>query len=102
MGTLRQRDPVIDELLDRVGDDLVNEAQRASFARYTLGLLSDLERKSLEPIAAAACPAAVARAHQGLCYFVGAAVWPDAPYPFTRESRFVLTATVPRIETRSS
>jgi SRSO17 transposase len=78
MGTLRQRDPVIDELLDRVGDDLGNEPQRASFARYTLGLLSDLERKSLEPIAAAACPEAAARAHKSLCYFVGAADWPDA------------------------
>jgi SRSO17 transposase len=39
----------------QVGDVLANVKRRASFATYALGLLSEGERKSIEPIAARAC-----------------------------------------------
>ncbi len=41
--------------VDELGRDLRDKRQRASFALYALGLLSDGERKSMEPLAARAC-----------------------------------------------
>ena len=40
--------------LDGLGENLRDKRQRASFALYALGLLSEGERKSIEPIAARA------------------------------------------------
>lgn len=40
----------------RMGEVLGNESRRGSFALYAMGLLGDAERKSVEPIAARACP----------------------------------------------
>ncbi len=67
------------EYLNSIGCLLGNVCQRASFATYTLGLLGDGERKSVEPIAARACGDASAAdpAHQRLLYFVGRADWSD-------------------------
>lgn len=71
----------LDEFLDGVGALLRDKRQRASFALYTMGLLNDGERKSMEPIAArlsgdpASCPAV----HQRLLHFVSSAAWRDQP-----------------------
>jgi len=40
----------------RIGEVLRTAPQRASFATYALGLMGDGERKSMEPMAARACP----------------------------------------------
>lgn len=42
--------------IDGIGTILGHPKRREAFASYTLGLLSDLERKSVEPIAALICP----------------------------------------------
>lgn len=67
--------------LDGLGDKLRNKKQRASFALYALGLLSDAERKSLEPIAAraAADPERTHAVHEQLIHFLAAAPWQDEP-----------------------
>ncbi|HEX7481100.1 MAG TPA: IS701 family transposase [Polyangiales bacterium] len=67
--------------LDGVGSTLRDKRQRASFALYALGLLSDGERKSLEPIAARACgdPARTHAVHEQLIHFLGASPWKDQP-----------------------
>lgn len=65
---------------DQLGSVLWDSRQRHSFASYAIGLMSELERKSLEPIAASLTddPAAVDRLHQRLQNFVAEAPWPDA------------------------
>ena len=62
----------LDDFLERVGDVLGHAKRRAYFATYALGLLSDGERKSVEPIAARACGNArdVDAAHQRLLHFL--------------------------------
>lgn len=62
-----------------VGAVLGTPGRRASFATYAMGLLSDAERKSVEPISARACGDA-SRAdaeHQRLLHFVGKGDWDD-------------------------
>ena len=64
---------------DRIGDALGRESRRRSFAVYAMGILGDGERKSIEPIAARACPDA-ARAdaeHQRLLHFSLDSPWSD-------------------------
>ena len=67
--------------LDGLGAKLRDKRQRASFALYALGLLSDGERKSLEPIAARACadPARTHAVHEQLIHFLAASPWKDEP-----------------------
>jgi SRSO17 transposase len=62
-----------------VGKVLGNKHRRASFATYAMGLLSEGERKSVEPIAARACgdPDRVDAEHQRLLHFLGVATWDD-------------------------
>ena len=62
-----------------VGDALRNKKRRECFAIYASGLLSSLERKSIEPIAAAACadPAVCDAEHQRLLHFAANAPWDD-------------------------
>lgn len=62
-----------------IGSILANDAQRESFAAYVLGLLSDGERKSMEPIAARVCPdpERVDATHQKLQHFISNAKWSD-------------------------
>ena len=66
--------------IDGVGEVLGNDARRASFATYVHGLLSDGERKSVEPMAVRACPAPekADAAHQRLLHFIAVAEWSDA------------------------
>ena len=67
------------EYLDRIGAILGHDRRRASFATYALGLLSDAERKSIEPIAARSCPEVeqVGAVHQQLQHFVVDSRWSD-------------------------
>ncbi len=69
----------MDSYFDQIGAALQNDAQRASFATYALGILGEGERKSVEPIAARACPdpERVDALHQRLLHFVGPARWSD-------------------------
>lgn len=62
-----------------VGSILNNKCRREAFAAYGLGLLSDLDRKSTEPIAAMAYPDpdSADAAHQRLLHFAGQAQWSD-------------------------
>jgi SRSO17 transposase len=65
--------------IDGVGEILGHPKRKDVFALYTLGLLSDLERKSVEPIAALTCPdpTRVDAAHQSLLHFVSTSDWDD-------------------------
>jgi SRSO17 transposase len=65
--------------LESVGAVLEHPQRKAAFAIYTRGLFSDLERKSVEPIAALICPdpARVDAAHQSLLHFVSTSDWDD-------------------------
>lgn len=67
------------EYLTQIGDVLHYVKRRASFATYALGLLSDGERKSVEPIAARACadPVTTDAAHQRLLHFLSDSEWSD-------------------------
>lgn len=63
-----------------IGPILGNCRRRASFAMYAQGLLSDAERKSMEPIAARACgsPRTADAYHQRLQWMISEASWDDA------------------------
>jgi SRSO17 transposase len=76
----RTDDP-LSAYLNGIGNLLRDKRQRASFAMYALGLLSDGERKSMEPIAARASGSAdrTHAMHERLIHFLGASPWPDAP-----------------------
>jgi SRSO17 transposase len=67
--------------LDDLGKRLRDKRQRASFAMYALGLLSDGERKSMEPIAARACatPEQTHAVHERLIHFLGESRWHNEP-----------------------
>lgn len=77
MTLARGFDERLDRFLDFVTAPLRNKVQRATFARYTVGLLSDAERKSMEPLAARSRPDAPDAEHKAFCYFTGKAVWDD-------------------------
>jgi SRSO17 transposase len=64
---------------ERVGSHLSRREQRESFATYFFGILSDGERKSVEPIAARACgdPDGTKRSHDRLLHFLGQSPWSD-------------------------
>src|SRR5688500_19068109 len=67
------------EFVDRIGNVLGRAARKESFAIYARGLLGDGERKSVEPIAARACPdpKRIDAMHQKLLHFVGVSDWSD-------------------------
>ncbi|HEY0840182.1 MAG TPA: transposase, partial [Vulgatibacter sp.] len=69
----------LERYFDSIGIALGNDFRRGSFATYAMGLLGDGERKSVEPIAARACPdpARVDAVHQRLLHFTNAN-WSDA------------------------
>lgn len=57
---------------------VIGHADRAEPLRaYCTGMLLPLERKSVEPMAAATAPAQVSAKHQSLLHFVGKAPWSD-------------------------
>lgn len=66
-------------LFSRIGDVLGNARRRASFAAYALGLLSEGERKSMEPIASRTCgdPDETGAIHERLQHFVTESEWDD-------------------------
>lgn len=70
-------DARLDLFLDHVTAPLLNSVQRATFAEYAVGLLSDAERKSMEPLAAQARPDCPGGAHKAFVYFTGTARWDD-------------------------
>jgi SRSO17 transposase len=65
--------------LDQIGGLLGNSHRRGSFAAYAMGLLSESERKSIEPLAAraSATPAHASAAHQKLHHFIANTAWSD-------------------------
>ena len=67
------------EFMDDAGRLLGNEQRRASFALYAQGLWGEGDRKSMEPIAARACPdlKRVDAEHQRLHHFVTCSDWDD-------------------------
>jgi len=64
---------------DRIGRVLGNKRRREAFAQYAVGLFSDIERKSVEPIAALVCPepSLCRAATEKLLHFVGESGWDD-------------------------
>lgn len=62
-----------------IGGLLGNDSRRASFATYAMGLLSEGERKSVEPMSARACadPGRADAEHQRLLHFVSNSKWDD-------------------------
>jgi SRSO17 transposase len=62
-----------------IGEVLGNDSRRGSFAVYAMGLLGDAERKSIEPIAARACPdpQKIDAMHQRLLHFAVDSKWSD-------------------------
>jgi SRSO17 transposase len=69
----------LDGFFGRIGTHLKDRRKRESFAMYALGILADGERKSVEPIAARACPdpAEVDNVHSKLLYFLASSKWDD-------------------------
>lgn len=69
----------LEEFFVRVGEILGNDERRASFATYAMGILSDAERKSAEPLAARACasPESADAEHQRLLHFLANSKWND-------------------------
>jgi SRSO17 transposase len=67
----------LERFIDVLGDGLRSDTQRAAFARYVVGLLSDAERKSIEPLAARSRPDAAKAEHHALCYLIAEAPWRD-------------------------
>ena len=67
------------DFFDGIGAVLGSDSRRESFALYAMGLLGDGERKSVEPIAARACPdpKRADAMHQRLHHFVVDARWSD-------------------------
>jgi SRSO17 transposase len=63
----------------RIGDVLGEDSRRGSFAIYAMGLLGEGERKSIEPIAARACPdpSKADAMHQRLLHFAVNSRWSD-------------------------
>jgi SRSO17 transposase len=69
----------LERYLDQIGGLLGDSHRRASFAAYAMGLLSESERKSIEPLAAraSATPAHASAAHQKLHHFIANTTWSD-------------------------
>ena len=75
LGTERR----FESYLAKIGVILRTDRQREHFATYAVGVLSDCERKSCEPIAAlgATSPQDAQHRHDNLLYFIRDAVWDD-------------------------
>jgi SRSO17 transposase len=86
----------LDRYFDKVGSALGRQDRHESFALYAIGLFSDAERKSVEPIAAMACgDEDLCRAyHDQLLHFVGVSPWSDrdARSCASRYARAAMTA----------
>src|SRR5208282_5312745 len=71
----------LERYFEEIGDLLGEKRRRASFAMYAMGILGEHERKSAEPLAAAAVgdPGEAQRAHDHLLHFIGQSEWEDGP-----------------------
>jgi SRSO17 transposase len=71
----------LEAYFEEIGALLGEKRRRASFALYAMGILGEHERKSIEPLAAAAAddPGAAQRAHDHLLHFIGQSEWEDDP-----------------------
>jgi SRSO17 transposase len=69
----------LEAYFQRMGDVLGEDSRRGSFAIYAMGLLGEGERKSIEPIAARACPepSKADAMHQRLLHFTVNSRWSD-------------------------
>ena len=87
----------LESYFQKIGDVLGNESRRGSFAVYAMGLLGDAERKSVEPIAARACPdpEKVDAVHQRLLHFAVDSKWSDQEVR-RQAARYGLEAMVER------
>lgn len=87
----------VDGYFQCLGQVLGNDDQRASFATYAMGILSDAERKSAEPLAARACadPSRAEAEHQRLLHFLANAKWSDE-HIREKASSFALSAMTER------
>jgi SRSO17 transposase len=67
--------------LDQIGGLLPDKRQRASFAMYAAGLMSDGARKSMEPMAARLTgdPIRVGATYHKMIHFLATPAWEDAP-----------------------
>ena len=79
--------------LQELERELRDKRQRASFALYALGLLSEGERKSMEPIAARACgdPTRTQAFHERFIHFLADSPWKDEPIR-RRATRYAVDA----------
>lgn len=83
MNALAETDSTVElrlqQYFDKLGTVLWDSRQRQSFATLAVGLMSELENKSLEPIAAAFAkdPSEAERLHQRLQNVCADAPWPD-------------------------
>lgn len=87
----------LEVFLDGMGKVLGRKERRASFAAYFIGLLSEAERKSVEPLAARMCeePEEMDAAHQRLLHFVTDSAWSDEDVR-RAASRYALDAMTKR------
>ncbi|HEY6325947.1 MAG TPA: IS701 family transposase [Candidatus Cybelea sp.] len=71
----------LEAYFEGIGGLLGEKRRRASFALYAMGILGEHERKSVEPLAAAAAgdPEGAQRAHDHLLHFIGQSEWEDGP-----------------------
>ena len=71
----------LEAYFEGIGTRLGEKRRRASFALYAMGILGEHERKSVEPLAAAAAddPEGAQRAHDHLLHFIGQSEWEDGP-----------------------
>jgi SRSO17 transposase len=71
----------LEAYFEGIGALLGEKRRRASFGLYAMGILGEHERKSVEPLAAAAADDAegAQRAHDHLLHFIGQSEWEDEP-----------------------
>lgn len=83
----------LERYLDQIGERLGDERRRASFATYAMGLLSESERKSMEPLAARVSGVSehASAAHQKLHHFIANTSWSDHEVRLAA-ARYAITA----------
>ena len=70
-------DQRLDEFIERLAGGLGRSNRVDQFSAYLTGLLSDGDRKSVEPMAARTAPGHLSSEHQSLLHFVSDAAWSD-------------------------
>jgi SRSO17 transposase len=83
----------LERYFDQMGEQIGDKHRRASFAMYAMGLLSESERKSMEPLAARASgtPEHASAAHQKLHHFIANTSWSDHEVRLA-SARYAITA----------